>query len=148
LFFRWVFFQVYPSPNSPENNEKTTFTGLFGTYALTRMSFGLCNAPATFQRCMITIFVGFTTKILEVFMGDFNVHGDSFDECLDHLTLVLRRCIETTLVSNFEKCHLVVKHGVVLGHVVSTKGTEVDKANVDIIQCPPYPKTTREDRSF
>jgi len=81
-------------------------------------------------------------------MGDFNVHGDSFDECLHHLTLVLRRCIETTLVLNFEKCHLMVEHGVVLGHVVAAKGTEVDKAKVDIIQCPPYPETTREVRSF
>jgi len=133
---------------APEDKEKTTFTGLFGTYGLTRMSFGLCNAPATFQICMMTIFFGFITKIMEVFMGDFNVHGDSFYECLHHLTLVLRRRIATNLVLNFEKCHLTVEHGVVLGHVVSATRTEVDKPKVDIIQCPPDPQTTREVKSF
>jgi len=79
---------------------------------------------------------------------DFNVHGDSFHECLRHLTLVLRRRIETNLDLTLEKFYLMVEHGVVLGHVVSAKGTEVDKAKVDIIQCLPYPQTTREVRSF
>ena len=55
-------------------------------------------------------------------MDDFTVHADSFDECWHHLTLVLRRCIETNLVLNFEKFHFMVEHGVVLGHVVSAKG--------------------------
>ena len=73
------------------------------------MPFGLCNAPATFQRCMMSIFSDFITKIMEVFMDDFIVHGDSFDECLRHLTLVLKDCIETDLVLNFEKCHFTVE---------------------------------------
>jgi len=81
-------------------------------------------------------------------MDDFTVHGDSFDECLHHLTLVLRRCIETNLVLNFKKCHFMVKHGVVLGHLVSAKGLEVDKAKVRIIQSMSYPQTVREVRSF
>ena len=55
-------------------------------------------------------------------MDDFTLHGDSFDECLHHLTLVLRRWIETNLVLNFEKCHFMVEHGVALGHVVSSRG--------------------------
>jgi len=97
---------------------------------------------------MMNIFFDFITKIIEVFMDDFNIHGDSFDECLHHLTLVLRRCIETNLVSNFEKCHFMVEHAVVLRHVVSAKGIEVDKAKVDIIQSLPYPQTIREMRSF
>lgn len=84
-------------PIAPADQEKTTFTCPFGTYAFRRMPFGLCNAPATFQRCMMSIFSDFITKIMEVFMDDFTVHGDSFDECLHHLTLVLRRCIETNL---------------------------------------------------
>jgi len=87
------------------------------------MSFGLCNAAATFQRWMMSIcFFGFITKIIDVSMGDFTVHADSFYECLHHLTLVLRQCIETNLVLNFENCHSMVEHGVVLGHVVSAKG--------------------------
>ena len=79
-------------------------------------------------------------------MDDFTVHVDSFDECLHHL--VLRRCIETNLGLNFEKCHFMVEHGVVLGHVVSAKPIEVDKAKVDIVQSLPYRQTIREVRSF
>jgi len=75
----------------------------------------------------------FYHQIMEVFIDDFTVHGDSFYECLHHLTLVLRHCIEANLVLNFEKCHFIVEHGVVLGHVVSSRGLEVDKAKVDII---------------
>jgi len=81
-------------------------------------------------------------------MDDFTVHGDSFDECLHHLTLVLRRCIETNLALNLKKCYFTVEHGVVLGHVVSAKVMEVDKAKVDIIQSLPHPQTSREVRSF
>ena len=64
------------------DQEKTTFTCPFGTYAFRRMPFGLCNAPATFQICMMSIFSDFITKIMEVFIDDFTVHGDSFEECL------------------------------------------------------------------
>jgi len=81
-------------------------------------------------------------------MDHFIIHGDSFDGCLHHLTLLLRRCIETNLVLNFEKCHFMVEYGVVLGHVVSAKGLEVDKAKFEIIQCLHYPQTVREIRSF
>jgi len=75
------------------------------------MPFGLCNAPATFQRCMMSIFSDFIDKTLEVFMDDFTVHDDSFDESLYNLTLVLGRCIESNLILNFEKCHFMVDHG-------------------------------------
>ena len=67
------------------------------------------------------------------------MHGDSFDECLHQLTLVLRDCIDINLVLNFEKCNFMVEHGVVLRHVVSSRGLEVDKAKVDIINLYPIP---------
>ncbi|XP_027171986.1 uncharacterized protein LOC113771612 [Coffea eugenioides] len=76
---------------APEDQEKTTFTCPFGTFAYRRMPFGLCNAPATFQRCMISIFSEYVERIIEVFMDDFSVYGDSFDDCLDNLTLILKR---------------------------------------------------------
>ncbi|XP_050150502.1 uncharacterized protein LOC126625454 [Malus sylvestris] len=100
---------------APEDQEKTTFTCPFGTFAYRRMPFGLCNAPATFQRCMVSIFSDFIEKIIEVFMDDFSVFGDSFDGCLANLTLILKRCMETNLVLNWEKCHFMVKQGIVLG---------------------------------
>ena len=67
------------------------------------MPFGLCNAPATFQMCMVSIFSYYVEHIIEVLMDDFTVYGDSFDNCLYNLTLVLQRCIETNLVLNSEK---------------------------------------------
>ncbi|KAH9658411.1 Endonuclease [Citrus sinensis] len=133
---------------TPKDQEKTTFTCRFGTFAYRRMPFGLCNAPATFQRCMLSIFSNMVERFLEVFMDDFSVFGDSFDQCLHHLTLVLQRCIEKNLVLNWEKCHFMVKQGIVLGHIISSKGIEVDKANVDLISNLPPPKTVREVRSF
>ncbi|XP_027184065.1 uncharacterized protein LOC113782370 [Coffea eugenioides] len=133
---------------APEDQEKTTFTCPFGTFAYRRMLFGLCNAPTTFQRYMVSIFSEYVEKIIEVFMDDFSVYGDSFDTCLDNLKLIMIRCIETNLVLNWEKCHFMVDHGIVLGHVVSSKGIEVGRAKIDIIFALPYPASVREVRSF
>ncbi|KAH9686136.1 hypothetical protein KPL70_014249 [Citrus sinensis] len=133
---------------APEDQEKTTFTCPFGTFAYRRMPFGLCNAPATFQRCMMSIFSDYVENIIEVFMNDFIVYGDSFDKCLDNLTLVHKRCIDTNLVLNWEKCHFMVNQGIVLGHVISEKGIEVDKSKIDLIRSLPPPTSVREIRSF
>ncbi|KAI5317261.1 hypothetical protein L3X38_036968 [Prunus dulcis] len=94
-------------PIAPEDQEKTTFTCPFGTFAYRRMPFGLCNAPATFQRCMMAIFSDMVERFMEVFMDDFSVFGSSFDDCLHHLSLVLTRCQETNLILNWEKCHFM-----------------------------------------
>ncbi|KAM1727616.1 hypothetical protein ACFX12_018227 [Malus domestica] len=133
---------------APDDQEKTTFTCSFGTFAYRRMPFGLCNAPATFQMCMVSIFSEFVEKIIEVFMDDFSVFGDSFDACLNNLTLILQRCIETNLVLNWEKCHFMVKQGIVLGHIISEKGIEVDKSKIDLVRHLPSPTSVREVRSF
>ena len=131
-----------------EDQDKTTFTCPFGTYAYKRMPFGLCNAPATFQRCMMSVFTDMVEKILEVFMDDFSVYGDTFEACLEHLEKVLERCEESNLVLNWEKCHFMVTQGIVLGHIVSGKGIEVDQAKVELIQRLPTPKSVRDIRSF
>ena len=135
-------------PIAPEDQEKTTFTCPYGTFAYRRMSFGLCNAPATFQRCMMAIFSDLVEKTMEIFMDDFSVFGDSFNECLEHLKAVLQRCEETSLVLNWEKCHFMVTEGIVLGHKVSKDGIEVDKAKVEVIQNLPYPVSVKGVRSF
>ena len=93
-------------PVSAKDQSKTTFTCPFGTFAYRRMPFGLCNAPATFQRCMMAIFSDFCEKICEVFMDDFSVYGSSFDDCLSNLARVLQRCEETNLVLNWESATL------------------------------------------
>ncbi|XP_070056975.1 uncharacterized protein [Nicotiana tomentosiformis] len=122
-----------------EDQEKTTFTCPYGTYAFKRMPFGLCNAPATFQRCMMAISTDMVEQFVEVFMDDFSVFGSSFDECLTNLAKVLDRCEETNLVLNWEKCHFMVREGIVLGHKVSKDGLEVDKAKVEAIEKLPPP---------
>ena len=107
---------------APEDQEKTTFTCPFGTYAYRRMLFGLCNAPATFQRCMLCMFSDMVERIMEVYMDDITVYRGDFEECLTNLEAILHRCIEKNLVLNWEKCHFMVNQGIVLGHVISSRG--------------------------
>ncbi|KAL0399649.1 UNVERIFIED_CONTAM: Retrovirus-related Pol polyprotein from transposon opus [Sesamum radiatum] len=133
---------------APEDQEKTTFTCPYGTFAFRRMPFGLCNAPATFQRCMISVFGDFIDHFMEVFMDDFSVYASSFNACLVNLGKVLQRCEETNLVLNWEKCHFMVKEGIVLGHKVSYRGIEVDKGKVDLIAKLPPPQSVKEVRGF
>ncbi|PIN17626.1 DNA-directed DNA polymerase [Handroanthus impetiginosus] len=133
---------------APEDQEKTTFTCPYGTFAFRRMPFGLCNAPATFQRCMMAIFTDMVENFLEVFMDDFSVYGNSFDECLNNLSSVLKRCEDTNLVLNWEKCHFMVQEGIVLGHKVSNRGIEVDKAKLETIEKLPPPTSVKGVRNF
>ncbi|GJY13109.1 reverse transcriptase domain-containing protein [Tanacetum coccineum] len=118
------YFQI---PIDPKDQEKTTFTCPYGTFAYRRMPFGLCNAPGTFQRCMMAIFHDMIEKTMEVFMDDFSVFGDSFSSCLANLDRMLKRCEDTKLALNWEKSHFMVKEGIVLGHKISRKGSAVIK---------------------
>jgi len=74
----------------PNDQEKTTFTCPFGVFAYRRMPFGVCNAPATFQRCVMAIFADMVEKCIKVFMDDFFIFGSSFDCCLANLERVLQ----------------------------------------------------------
>ncbi|GJY12729.1 reverse transcriptase domain-containing protein [Tanacetum coccineum] len=111
------YFQI---PIDPMDQEKTTFTCPFGTYAYRRMPFSLCNALATFQRCMLAIF------------------HDMIKESVEDENFVL----------NWEKCHFMVKEGIVLGHKVSGAGLEVYKAKIDVISKLPPPTNVKGIRSF
>ena len=124
-----------------EDQEKTTFTYPFGTFAFRKMPFGLCNALGTFQRCMMGIFSDMIEHILEIFMDDFSIFGNSYEGCLENLKRVLKRCQEKNLVLNWEK-------GIVLGHIVLREGIEVDKAKVELISNLPTPKCVKDIRSF
>ncbi|KAH9717199.1 hypothetical protein KPL71_021736 [Citrus sinensis] len=103
-----IYSQLTHDQEALEDQEKTRFTCPFETFAFRRMPFGLCNAPATFQKCMLSIFSDMVENYLEVFMDDLTVFG----------------------------------------HIVSSKGIEVDKAKVEVISKLPSPKTIREVRSF
>ena len=133
---------------TPEDQENTTFTCPFGTYAYRRMPFGLCNAPATFQRCMLSMFNDMVERIMEVYMDDITVYGGDFEECLTNLEAILQRCIEKNLVLNWEKCHFMVNQGIVLGHIISSRGIEVDKAKIELISQLPSPTNVKIVRQF
>ena len=111
-------------------------------------SSGFCNAPTTFPRCMMAIFFDIVEKCIEVFMDDFSMFSSSFDCCLANLELVLQRCEETNLVLNWEKCHFMVQQGIVLGHKISIREIEVDKAKNDVIEKLPPPINVKGVRSF
>ncbi|GJR55870.1 reverse transcriptase domain-containing protein [Tanacetum coccineum] len=139
------YFQI---PIDPHDQEKTTFTCPYGTFAYRRMPFGLCNAPGTFQRCMMAIFHDMIEKTMEVFMDDFLVFGNSFKNCLSRVDKMLQRCEDTNLCLNWEKSHFMVKEGIVLGHNISKNKIEVDKAKVNVIAKLPHPTTVKGIQSF
>ena len=90
------------------------------------MQFGLCNAPGTFQRCMMSIFSNLAEEVMEIFKEDFTVYGSSFEQCLHNLGTVLHWCNDKNLTLNWEKFHFMVTEGIVLGNMISTAGLEVD----------------------
>jgi hypothetical protein len=135
-------------PILPDDQHKTTFTCPYKTFAYRRMPFGLCNAPASFQRCMIAVFSEFIEEIVEVFMDDFSVYGKTFVNCLANLDKVLTWCGEVDLILNWEKYHFMVKQRIVLGNVISERGIEVDKAKVEAVEKLPPPTDIKSLRSF
>lgn len=78
------------------------------------------NTPTTLQRCMMAIFFDIVEKYIEEFIDYFLVFGDSFDNYLEHLSLVLQNCKEMNMVINWEKCHFIVNEGIVLRHMISS----------------------------
>ncbi|GJY84921.1 reverse transcriptase domain-containing protein [Tanacetum coccineum] len=104
--WRVCYFQI---PIDLKDQEKTTFTYPYGMFAYRRMPFGLCNAPGTFQRCMMAIFHDMIEKTMEVFMDDFSIFGNSFSMCLSNLEKMLKRCEDANLALNWEKPILWLK---------------------------------------
>ncbi|XP_070009737.1 uncharacterized protein [Nicotiana sylvestris] len=133
--------------------EEEVYLMEFGGYlgdksGILHMSFGLCNVPAIFQRCMMAIFTDMVEDFLEVIVDDFFMVRDSFDDCLAHLDKMLARCEETNLVLNWEKCHFMVYESIVLGQEISKNGIEVDKAMVEMISKLPPPTSVKGVWSF
>ncbi|CAL1398634.1 unnamed protein product [Linum trigynum] len=95
-------FQIFISP------EDKDFTCPYGNFAYPRIPFGLCNALATFHRCMTNIFADYMGHIVEAFMDDFSVYGESFDHCLKNLEKVRNRYEETNIALSWEQSHFMV----------------------------------------
>ncbi|KAL6315760.1 hypothetical protein AAG906_007186 [Vitis piasezkii] len=131
-----------------KDREKTTFTCPFGTYAYRHISFGFCNVSATFQRCMLSIFSDMVERIMKIFMDDLTFYGKTFHDCLLNLKKVLKMCIEKDLVLNWKKCHFMATSGVVLDHIISREGIQVDPAKIEFISKLHSPTTIKEVRQF
>ena len=96
----------------------------------------------------MAIFFDFIRESMEVFIYDFSVFGPSFDACLEHLTEILDVCVKKRIVLSWEKSYFMAREGIVLRHLISSKGLEVDKAKVEVIEDLALPKSIRELRSF
>ena len=97
---------------------------------------------------MMAIFSDMVERTIEIFMDDFSVMGNSFDNCLENLRAVLARCEKTNLVLNWEKCHFMVQEGIVLGHRISARGIEVDRAKIEAIEKLPPLSSVKGIQSF
>jgi hypothetical protein len=133
---------------APQDQDKTTYTSPWGTFSYRVLPFGLCNAPATFQREVVGIFFDMLNDSMEIFMDDFTPYGVSFQEALQNLKKVLKRCIQAQLSLSTEKCHMMMSEGIVLGHFISSQGIQVDPSKIQAIKEIPTAKTQTKVRSF
>jgi len=133
---------------SPEDQDKTTFTCPWGTFAYWVLPFRLCNALATFQRAVLSIFAELVHDLVEIYMDDFTPYESSFQEALSNLGKVLSKCIEMNLPLSPEKCEFLMTEGIVLGHTISRQGLQVDPNKIAIIKKVPPPQKVRDVRSF
>jgi len=85
---------------------------------------------------------------MKVFMNDFSVHSTTFDHCLNNFSEIIQRCEDINLILNREKCHYMIYEGIVLGHIISNGGTEVDKEKVRVIKKLLPPSFVKGIRSF
>eukprot|EP00253_Pinus_taeda_P009982 PITA_09982 len=133
---------------SLEDQDKTTFTCPWDTFAYPVLRFRLCNAPATFQRAVLSILAELVHDSVEIYMDDFTPYGSSFQEALSNLGKVLSKCIEMNLSLSLEKCEFLMTEGTVLGHTISRQGLQVDPNKVAIIKRVPPPQKVRDVWSF
>jgi hypothetical protein len=133
---------------APEDQEKTKFTCPWGTYSYRVLPFGLCNSPATFQMNFLAIFFYLTHDRVEVYMDDFTVYGDDFQQALENLEKVLIRCRETNLSLDHEKYRMMLTEGIFMGHHISDTRIRVDPTKIDIIPQIKILSSHKEVRSF
>lgn len=97
------------------------------------MSFGLKNATSTFTITMSKMFKGLGDNCLKVFIDDFNVHSESWDEHLQHLHAVFFKLWEVSLKLNPSKCCFVAKIITFIGHIVNNEGTKPNLSKINAV---------------
>ena len=127
---------------------KTAFTTGNGLYQFTVMSFGLCNAPATFERLMEKVLSGLPWEVCLIYLDDIIVHGREFGEAMQRLRTVLQRLRDAGLKLSPKKCILLQRSVPFLGHVVSDHGVSTDPKKIEAVRTWPYPRTAKDVKSF
>ena len=132
----------------PKDREKTAFTTPMGLYEFDRMPFGLCNAPATFQRLMQRCLGGMIYESLLIYLDDVIVYSPDFDSHLRDLETVFRRLQEMGLKLQPKKCRFFQQKVTYLGHVVSQEGVATDPTKTAVVEQWEAPSTVQQLRSF
>ena len=132
----------------PRDKEKTAFVTRYGTYEFNVMPFGLCNAPATFQRLMDRVYDGIAWKFVVVYLDDTIVYSRTFDDHLRHLNEVFYRIRKAGLRLNIEKCNFWMQRLPFLGHIIAPSGIAPDPAKIEAVQKIRLPRNVTELRSF
>lgn len=132
----------------PADREKTAFTTPMGLYEFDRMPFGLCNAPATFQRLMQRCLGGMLNESLLIYVDDVIVYSPDFESHLRDLERVFQRLLEMGLKLQPKKCSFFQKKVTYLGHVVSQDGVATDPAKTAVVEQWEVPSTVHQLRSF
>jgi hypothetical protein len=132
----------------PEDRDKTTFITQYGTYRFIVMPFGLCNAPATFQRLMNEVLEGILWDFVVVYLDDLNVYSATFDQHLEHLRAVFERLRSAGLKLNPEKCYFAKHELAFLGYLISAEGIHTDPAKIEKVKEFPVPRNVTQLRGF
>src|SRR5258705_4801569 len=133
---------------APEDREKTAFITPDGLYQFKRMSFGLCNSPATFQRLMDKVLGGLKWTSCLVYMDDVLVHAETFEEHQRRLKLVLDAIQGAGLSMNPSKCSFAMPSTLYLGHQIDVEGIRPDPEKLRAVKEYPTPKKVRDVRAF
>lgn len=131
-----------------EDKEKSAFSTGLGLWQFKVMPFGLCNAPATFERLMECVLAGVPPSVAMVYLDDIIVHARTFDELLQRLRVVFEKLRQAGLKLSPKKCALFQRRVKYLGHVLSGDGVAVDSEKVNSVLSWPTPQNTKEVRSF
>ena len=132
----------------PQDKEKTAFSAGSGVWQCTVMPFGLCNAPATFERLKDCVLTGLPPTTAHVYIDDILVSGQTFEKQIDNLRQVFQCLREAKLKLTPTKCSLCQQKVKYLGHIISKEGIATDPEKVEVVQSWPHPSSVSEGRSF
>ena len=135
-------------PMDPNSAHKTAFSTPYGHYQYKKMPFGLCSAPATFQRMMEKVLTGLQGIEMLVYMDDIIVHAKNLEDHDKKVSKLFDRLARANLVLQPEKCDFLKLEVAYLGHLITRDGVKPDPSKIESIRDFPSPTCTKDVRSF